>query len=1293
MTWYLDPDQAEPTDTVQPLTGQVPGRFEQFKGAGWGRWARRDDWNLSLGYANDLSAEMTEALGGLEAVRPSTREEQVEFNDGRTRHHYLARKIGSLKANGPQGRFNDLPGTPEEADALIMRRRQTDFDANKAMLERGDSWAAQLAGEMGAAVFEPLSIATIPLGGAAGNLGRFITMEAALGAISETPGVFREQQVAKDLGFTPSDPLTEIAIGAGAQAGLGVVMRGAGRAAEYVMGRRRAEVDARPADIAGRDWEQSIDGAEADLRAGREPTVNLPQRVDSAGIPEGYYTKIRGAESGGNDAAKNPLSSATGRYQFTAGTWRDLMRANPELGLTPDGRLDPGQQERAIRAFTANNADGLRSAGVPVDSGSLYAAHFLGIGDARRVLRAGADTALTDLLSPGVISANPFLKRMTVADFRAWTLRKTGGAGGGDAGAFVSAAGDPIEYPNARRFSEFGEVTTPAGMSVDVRYRVVDLDSLQRASGELQPRDRSRAASDEQIASIARNLDPNRLLPSPESASGAPIIGPGMMVESGNGRIAALNRAAEEHPDRYQSYIRAIEDAGFPIPEGVGRPALVAERVTDLDIDARRRFVRESNTSSIGRMSATEQAGVDADYLSQAAFDGYRPGRGLNNPDNAEFVRRVFGAMPQAERAGLMTAEGRLNIDGLRRLRQALFARAFDADDLLKLLAESEHPAVENLLRMLEDLAPDWAAFRAAVDAGYIRSDFDITDQLMDAVRMIARARIDPRDGQSVIAALRDRMSQGDMFATRDPELTEAIIGVFYKGERARGSEASAEILTRYMSEAEIAGRADIEDMFAAETGLTPTATLREAALAQDARAPMPNRNSVAESSEGRTSEQVDIRAVDGAGFEDGAQSAALTRATDTELRELRESLPDTEPPQLIDAAPRAVEMTRPASSFDEAKAAAAEFRGQELTNTESGITAVVSSTALRKILSGKAVKKSSSLALHSRAVANLDHLFAEAKLGWSKPDRAGSAGIAAIHRLFSAVRLDDGRMGMVKITVKETARPSDQNVLYTIEAVDFQRAPSAAQWIASGAEADGISAKAIRSAEGIANIAIQVDEFNRTHDAIVRARAALDADPGATIRVADGDDLREVSLAQPASSGPSRPCNCIDAIGPAVHGHGGQGVRHEPLIADHNDAAQHHAWPRPQDDARPRADHGKLGAGRGHHGAHFRRDMAARTDRAHEQYRAEAERYVRADQPSEDRRSDGLWQRPGGSGRQELWRPASEPAQLHGKSRRRRRGMGSAARAGHDLYRRARRQIHEPGVVSGELEIARGAG
>jgi hypothetical protein len=124
----------------------------------------------------------------------------------------------------------------------------------------------------------------------------------------------------------------------------------------------------------------AMPGASTTPAASPAAATDVPsQRVEQAfaapggspSVPDSYYDAIRSAESGGSDTAKNPLSSATGRYQFTKGTWDGLMTAHPELGLTPAGRTDPTQQEKAIRVFTAQNANQLQKAGIPVNGGDL----------------------------------------------------------------------------------------------------------------------------------------------------------------------------------------------------------------------------------------------------------------------------------------------------------------------------------------------------------------------------------------------------------------------------------------------------------------------------------------------------------------------------------------------------------------------------------------------------------------------------------------------------------------------------------------------------------------------------------------------------------------------------------------------------------------------------------------------------------------------------------------------------------------------------------------------------------
>lgn len=160
-----------------------------------------------------------------------------------------------------------------------------------------------------------------------------------------------------------------------------------------------------------------------------------------------YMASTAQSESGGSNTAKNPNSSATGKFQFLEGTWNDLARQNPDLGLTPDGRTDPAQQERAMKVFTAQNAKQLAGAGIPVNPGSLYAAHFLGGGGATQVLSQPDNTPVASLVSPEVVQANPQLAQMTVGQFKQWAAQKGGGQGGGYQAPMVGQSAPTAQLP------------------------------------------------------------------------------------------------------------------------------------------------------------------------------------------------------------------------------------------------------------------------------------------------------------------------------------------------------------------------------------------------------------------------------------------------------------------------------------------------------------------------------------------------------------------------------------------------------------------------------------------------------------------------------------------------------------------------------------------------------------------------------------------------------------------------------------------------------------------------------
>jgi hypothetical protein len=231
----------------------------------------------------------------------------------------------------------------------------------------------------------------------------------------------------------------------------------------------------------------------------RTPTANAalasqaPQGVPVGSGYDAYAGAVQQAESSGNAYAKNPNSSATGPYQFIDATWSALMAKHPELGLTPDGRTDPAQAARAMKAFTAGNAKQLAASGLPVNPASLYTAHMLGAGGASKVLSADPSTPLASLLSPEAVQANPQLADMTAGDFVQWAGTKASPGGKGyhppstDAnGGWPMPQGKQVPLPPKELLVGLlqNPVTRELGMSLVQQSRAAGLvDQFQTFTG------------------------------------------------------------------------------------------------------------------------------------------------------------------------------------------------------------------------------------------------------------------------------------------------------------------------------------------------------------------------------------------------------------------------------------------------------------------------------------------------------------------------------------------------------------------------------------------------------------------------------------------------------------------------------------------------------------------------------------------------------------------------------------------------------------------------------------------
>ncbi len=340
-----------------------------------------------------------------------------------------------------------------------------------------------------------------------------------------------------------------------------------------------------------------------------------------------------------------------------------------------------------------------------------------------------------------------------------------------------------------------------------VRYELVEASSLIASHGDdlrenpsfpaaLQPRDRARAAAESQINDIVANFEPERLGHSSDAATGAPIIGPDDVVESGNGRVLSIRRVLAANGEDARRYRAYLAELGFN-PRSRREPVLVRRRLDDLPEDRRRAFTVAAQKAATLELSATERAMADAPLLDNILH--LLDGGDVTLRRNDRFVEAFIAKLPQAEQGRLLAADGTLSLDGRRRVEAALLARAFDDADLLGRMLEADDDNSRAIVGALLDVAPDWARMRAAAQAGKIPPGLDATDDLLAAVRAI-------RDARAAGRPLAEILAQPDFFGTRSPE-TDQFLAIMLRDQgegrmRTASREAVAEHLQRYVDEA-----------------------------------------------------------------------------------------------------------------------------------------------------------------------------------------------------------------------------------------------------------------------------------------------------------------------------------------------------------------------------------------------------------------------------------------------------------------------------------------------------------
>jgi len=897
------PENEEDQDVT--ATTAAPTASERFGAAWTSETVRTDAWWYTARQRADVTKDIYDRLSpeakervfdGYDDVwrQPDVPDQSAEMEK------ILLREATREETGGP--RWQGIPITEKEIDAEVLRRRQDELAEAEAVLSIDGGGIAGVAGTFARALTDQTSVVMAPLG-LQGSLVRVIAGEAALGMAGEAAILPREFAVADELGLEKPKILPRLALGAVAGGAFGGIVAGTPRAYRYLTTKREATTAARVAGTDPVDHELSVDEEYARMTETEASAAELERK--RAEEPKTGPLKFSDFDftPAGNASPKN------NRIGYVFGKLLELgYEPRIAAGLTGNLMQESGVSLNTRAVGDGGNAYGMGQWNGPRRHAYLAFAKAQGTNpenidtqiaffhhEMQTTERAAAQQILAapDAKSAALIASRKFWRpgaphnanRMNYAglimrQYEDGTVPKWLGA----KAAAQNNANGYAGYNTSRGYTTTGTVTSGDSTRIDVKYEVVDASLLQRASGDLQPRDRSRAASDEQIVEIAAGLDPARLMPSPEADRGTPIVGPDGVIESGNGRYLAILRAAQQHPDRFSAYRKAIVDAGHEIPDGVETPVLIARRTSDLDPDARRQFIRNANTSAVARMSATERAASDAASIDNDTVGLFVPGEAMGAKANKPFVTRTLAAMPQAERNALVDAKGALNAEGIARIKQALFARAYDAPDILARYAETEAGDLRSLIGALEEAAPAWAAMRADVAAGLIRPEMDITEFMLDAMRLIATARqISRKEGTATDRVIKELLSDVDLLEGVLHPLTAALVRKFAPDGRAASKDKIASFLTRYAGEARKVGSTE-NGLFADSPG--PAQVLR--ALDQKTFGDLPDELPSAAAQVDPDVPTVDMEAMPERAYDNGANSPEAEMAADLADAQLR---------------------------------------------------------------------------------------------------------------------------------------------------------------------------------------------------------------------------------------------------------------------------------------------------------------------------------------------------------------------------------------------------------------------
>lgn len=176
-------------------------------------------------------------------------------------------------------------------------------------------------------------------------------------------------------------------------------------------------------------WSQA--GAATQTAANQKLFDSLP---DTSKTVVDRIIFIEGGQTPATDTVKSG-SNAQGIGQSIPGTWLPLFdRLFPALSQLSEAqklayRYDEAYARPILEQLAKQNQMALANAGQAPTPGNTYLAHFLGSGDAVKVLLANPDALAKDIVQANSVKANPTVikENTTARDLIAWANQKMGG--------------------------------------------------------------------------------------------------------------------------------------------------------------------------------------------------------------------------------------------------------------------------------------------------------------------------------------------------------------------------------------------------------------------------------------------------------------------------------------------------------------------------------------------------------------------------------------------------------------------------------------------------------------------------------------------------------------------------------------------------------------------------------------------------------------------------------------------------------------------------------------------------